>query len=131
MAFRDKALIIDSLGNNWSANNTTASGTTLAVSSPTPAAKERIHMTQLGWSERNAAAAAYTSTLNVRHASIGGTVVASWDIIAALGVSVQDTWVVNLMGKKGVPLVVDFGTPLASVTQKVSIAGWRDTLSDG
>src|SRR5581483_3519490 len=113
MAFRDKALIIDSLGNNWSANNTTASGTTLAVSSPTPAAKERIHMTQLGWSERNAAAAAYTSTLNVRHASIGGTVVASWDIIAALGVSVQDTWVVNLMGKKGVPLVVDFGTPLA------------------
>ena len=131
MANRDKALIIVSLGNNWNANNTTASGTTLAVSSPTPAIKERIHLTQLGWSQRNVAAAAYTSTLNVRHASVAGTVIASWDIIATLNASVQDTWVVNLMGKRGVPLVVDFGTPLASVTQKVSIAGWRDTLSDG
>lgn len=131
MAQRDRALIIDSLGNNWNAYNTTASGTTLAVSSPTPAAKERIHLTQIGWSERNVAAATYTSTLSVRHASINGTVVASWDILPAVGASLQDSWVVNIMGKKGVPISVDFGTPLASVTQKVSIAGWRDTLSDG
>lgn len=131
MAYRDRALLIDSLGNKWNASNTTATGTTLAVSSPTPAAKERIHMTMLGWAIRNAAAATYTATLNVRQASIGGTVIASWDILPAVGASLQDSWAVDIMGKRGVPLSVDFGTPLASVTQKVSIAGWKDGLSDG
>ncbi len=130
MAFRDKSLIIDSLGNNWNATCSTAAGTT-CTASVVPAAKERIHLGQLGWSIRNAGAAAYTATLNVRHASIAGTVIASWDIQAAAAGGLQDSWAVNLMGKRGVPLNVDFGTPAASVTQKVSIAGWRDTLSDG
>ena len=130
MAFRDKALIIDSLGNNWNANSTPAAGATCSAS-VTPAVKERIHLNQLGWSIRNAQAAAYAATLNVRHASIGGTVIGSWDIQAAAGGGLQDSWAVNLMGKRGVPLNVDFGVPASSVTQKVSIAGWRDTLSDG
>ena len=129
MAYRDRALIIDSLGNNWNATGTTAAGTTVAVSSPTPAAKERIHLNQLGWSIRNAGAAAYTATLNVRGA--GATVIAAWDIQVAAAASLQDSWAVNLMGKRGAAMTVDFGTPAASIVQRVSVAGWRDTLSDG
>jgi hypothetical protein len=33
---------------------------------------------------------------------------------------------VNILSSRGVPIYVDFGTPAASVTQKVSIAGWRN-----
>lgn len=134
MAYRDRALLMESLGNVWQ-GVTASAGTSAAVAtaslSVAPAVKERVHLTQLGWSIRNNGAAAYTATLSVKHASTGGTVIASWDITPAAAGFAADTWCLGLMGKKGVKLWIDFGTPGISVVQRVSAAGWRDTLSDG
>lgn len=130
MAYRDRALIIDSLGNNWTAANAPAAGATCVAS--VPAVKyARNHITQLGWSCRNAAAAPFTASLAVRDASIAGTVLATWDIVVVNGTGQQDTFALNIKGLKNSALFVEFGTPAASVTQKVSAAGWVDSLSDG
>lgn len=137
MANRDRALLIDSLGTNWAvtstSNGSAAAGTTAAASVSGSVSTERIHMTQLGWSIRNNGAAAFTATLNVAHASgtTVPTVIGSWDVVPAAAGSAQDSWFVNYLGKKGKGLQAYFAAPATSVVQKVSIAGWRDTLSDG
>ncbi len=132
MAYRDRALIIDSLGSNWFAQASPSIGVT-ASASVTPAAPTiRPHLTQLGWSLNNSAgAAAATGKISVKNSSTAGTVYGAWDIGAAAGGFAQDTWSVNIKGKKGKPFFVDSGTPSASATYKVSIAGWFDQLSDG
>jgi len=137
MSYRDRSLLIDSLGSNWSATTvsagTAAAVATAAASITAAVSTERIRMTQLGWSTRNNQGAAATMTLNVAHASgtTSPTVIGSWDITPAAAASLQDTWLVSYMGKKGKGLQAYFTTPMISVVQKVSIAGWRDTLSDG
>lgn len=130
MAYRDRELLIDSLIHVWSAANAPAAGTTCVASVSANSSHEKMRLTQLGWSIRNAGAAAYTATLNVRDASAAGPVLGSWDVVIPTAVSQADTWAVNYVGSKGNPLFVDFGTPAASVTQKVSIAGWRNQSSD-
>ena len=125
MANRSEGLITDSLIHLWNATHAPAAGTTCTANSGA-VDKQKNVLTQLGWSIRNASAAAVTATLSVRDASPAGTVLASWDTIVAVGGSQLDTFGVNLLSSRGVPIYVDFGTPVASVTQKVSIAGWRN-----
>lgn len=129
MAYRDKALMIDSLGNNWNMS-TFAAGVT-ASASVAPAAKERITLTQIGWSFKNLTAANATASLQVRDASINGNILAQWEIIVATGLTAQDSWAVNIKGLKGSPLNISFNTTQISVSNALSVAGWRDTLSDG
>lgn len=126
MAIRDAGLIIDSLGHNFNVNASPTSGTTCTASVAPSSGTTRVMLTNLGWSLRNATGAAYTATLNVRDASIAGTVLASWDIIIGTSSSLQDTWVVNVKGLRGRNLNVDFGAPASSITQKVSLAGWEE-----
>ena len=137
MAYRDRSLLIDSLGSNFAAT-TTSAGTAAAVASAccsvqAASGHERIRLTQLGWSVRNHQAAGVTMTLQVSHATGTSvpTVLASWDLFPAAAGYALDNFVVNFMGKKGLGLQAVMNTPLGSVTQKVSIAGWRDSLSDG
>ena len=132
MAKKADELIIDSLSNNWQVNHAPSAGTTCTASvQPTMAGShERLHLTQLGWSIRNVSAAAYTATLSVRDATIGGAVLGTWDIVIASNTGLQDSWAVNMIGLKGNALNIDFGTPAASVTQKVSAAGWRNQSAD-
>lgn len=129
MAYRDRALIIDSLGNNWN-QSTIAPGVT-ASASVSVAIKERIALTQLGWSMKNLTAANATAHLQVRDASIAGTILAQWEIVVAAGLTAQDSWVVNIKGLRGSPLYIGFNTAQASVGYGLSVAGWRDSLSDG
>ena len=130
MAAREAALIIDSLGNNWNANSAPTAGTT-CTASVAPAAKGRVNLSVLGWSVRNATAAGVTVTLSVRDASIAGTVLASWDMLVATASALTDTFYPQIRGLRGNAISVDFGAPAASVTQKVNIAGWFDSLGDG
>lgn len=125
MANRSEGLITDSLIHLWNANSAPAAGTTCVANSPALDTTKPI-LTQLGWSIRNATAAAFTATLSVRDVSIAGTVLATWDIVTATNGGNVDTFAVNLAGSKGKSIFVEFGTPAASVTQKVSIAGWRN-----
>ncbi len=129
MAAHEKALIIDSLGNNWNAC-TVGAGVTLSAL-VTPAVHARVALTQLGWSFINLTGANATVGIDVRDASIAGTVLAHWDVIVAAGVSGQDNWAVNMKGLRGSPLYIGFNTNQASVKASLSVAGWIDSLSDG
>lgn len=126
MAIRDAGLIIDSLGHNFNKVGNPNAGTTCTVSVAPSCSTTRMMLSNLGWSIRNAGAAAYTATLNVRDASIGGTVLATWDIVIGAAAGLQDTWLVNVKGLRGNAINVDFGTPASSVTQRVSLAGWEE-----
>jgi hypothetical protein len=126
MAERDRALIIDSLGNCFN-SSTRAAGVT-ASCSVSPAATERAHLTAIGWSLKNLTAANATAVLQVTDASIGGTVLAQWEIIVPTGNSLQDSFSTNLQGLRGSPINVAFNTVQASLGQAVSISGYHDTL---
>jgi hypothetical protein len=132
MAKRADEVIIESLANRWNASSFPAAGTSCvaSVSGPNPSTSCKINLDSLGWSARNATAAAVTLTLSVRDASLAGTTLAAWDVIVGTGVSQQDNFAVKVQGVRGNPLFIDFGTPAASVTQKISAAGWYDTLQN-
>jgi hypothetical protein len=125
MANRSEGLITDSLIHLWNATSAPAAGTTCVANSGAVGTTKPI-ITHLGWSIRNATAASYTATLSVRDVSAAGTVLASWDVVCAANVGQLDNFGLNIIGSKSGALFVDFGTPAASVTQKVSIAGWRN-----
>lgn len=127
MANRADGLIINSLGDNVSSTHAPAAGTTAQATIAPSSGMARVCLTNIGWSIRNATAAAYTATLNVRDVSAGGnTVVASWDVVVAVGGSAQDSFNYTYKGIRGDSVQVDFGTPAASVVQKVNVAGWRE-----
>jgi len=123
-------LLDDYFRARWNGVSQPAAGTTCVATTGTTATlsnKQRNMLEMLGFSARNATAAAVTMTLNVRAASIAGTVLAAWDFILANGVSIQDCYSqLNINAPRGQDIVVEFGTPVASVTQKVSISGWTE-----
>lgn len=132
MAAHEKALLIDSLSNNFVRTAGPAAGTTCSASVSPAAPTSRVMLTNLGWAINNVAGTTGPmSTLTVSSGSIAGTVLASWRITPVGLGSFQDSWTVNIKGKKGVSVAAFWGTPSASVTQSVSMAGWFDTLSDG
>jgi len=136
MANKSEGLFADYMRERWTATNNPAAGTTcvaaasgVAGGTGLPAnflgAKERFIIESLIYSARNVTAAAVTLTASVRASSITGTVLASWDVIVGAGASVQDCFAqLNFPAPRGQDLVVEFGTPAASVTQKVAAAGW-------
>lgn len=131
MSKRGDGLLTDMLAHNCSATASPNAGTTCTANvAPVAGSHEKIHLTNLGWSIRNVTAAAFTATLNVRDATIGGTVLATWDIVIGANAGLQDSWAVNIMGLRGNAVNVDFGAPAASVTQKVSVQGWRQISDD-
>lgn len=129
MAQRADGLIIESLGNGWT-NCTTGANVTVTCGT-SAAAKERIHLTQLGWSFKNLTGAAATVALQVRDASVAGTLLAQWQIMVPNATTLQDSFFVNIQGLRGNPLYIATDTVVANLTQSLSTAGWRDTLGDG
>lgn len=130
MANKADALFADYLYERWSATNAPNAGTTCVANvgvAGMPAYNRNI-IESLSFSARNVTAASVTLTLSVRAATIAGTTLASWDFILAANASIQDCYAqLNIPAPRGQDLFVEFGTPAASVTQKVSIAGWRET----
>lgn len=136
MASSSDGLFKDYMRERWTLTSNPAAGATCVGSASgsggaglpstnSIATKERYIIESLIASARNATAAAVTLTANIRAASIGGSIIASWDVIVAVGGSYQDCFAqLNYPAPRGQDLVVDFGTPVASVTQKVSAAGW-------
>jgi len=114
----------------WNAVAAPAAGATCAASSGIAniGARERILVEMIGFSARNATAAGVTMTLTARAASIAGTALASWDFVLPTAVGIQDCYSqVNIVGARGQDVFIEFGTPVASVTQKVSATGWLES----
>jgi hypothetical protein len=122
-------LLDDYFRARWSSTNAPAAGTTCVATTGVVnlSSRSRNIIEMLGFSARNVTAAAVTMTLSVRSASIAGTVLASWDFILAANVGIQDCYSqLNINAPRGQDIVVEFGTPVASVTQKVSVSGWTE-----
>ena len=123
-------LLDDYFRQRWNGTSAPAAGTTCVASTGVVniGARERVLIEMLGFSAMNATAAGVTMTLSVRSASIAGTVLASWNFVLANGVGIQDCYSqLNINAPRGQDLVVEFGAPVASVTQKVNISGWLES----
>jgi hypothetical protein len=87
-------------------------------------------MTQLSWALTNATlTTGPICTLTLAGGS--GTVIASWRISPVGFGSYQDSWTLNIKGKKGSAMNASWGNPNASVLQSVSMSGWFDSMTDG
>lgn len=127
MSKKSEQLEQEQLSNRWNVTNAPAIGVTCTASSGAPQTQGRMVMDVLLWSVNNGkGAAAATFTGSVRDASIGGTVLASWEVVVAAGGSLGDAYYPWTTGINGNALVFEFGTPNASVTQRATIAGWQE-----
>jgi hypothetical protein len=119
---------MDQLINRWIATNAPAIGVTCTASSGAPETNGgRIYMDSILWSANNGkGAAAATFTASIRDASIGGTVLESWEVVVAAGANLVDDYYTIVPGIVGNAIVFEFGTPNASVTQRATIGGWQE-----
>ena len=116
-------------GNRWVATHSPASGTTIVVQSPAATdGTSRPHLETLWYSIRNQTGAGSlqaTVTVQVRIASIAGTVIASNEHLLAPSTSANVQLVgMGVPGKRGKSLFIGMNTVVASLTQSVSAAGW-------
>lgn len=143
MANSSDGLFKDYMRERWTTTNSPAAGTTCVAAASgtaggtglptnTIGSQERYIIESLLLSARNVGAAAVTLTANVRASSITGTILAGVDVIVAVNGSYQDCFAqLNFPAPRGQDLVVEFGTPAASVTQRVSAAGWIERSQTG
>lgn len=124
-------LLANMLGERWKVTHAPAAGTTiLAHVTSTPSLSQRRHLDTLWYSIRNyvgAGGALATVTVSVRNASPAGTVIASVDHIVPIS-STATVCMTNLglFAKPGAGLAVTMDTVVASLTQKVTMAGWTE-----
>jgi hypothetical protein len=130
----NRNLINDMLCSRWNDTDAPSSGTAVSVSSQIGDAQiaplQRHNLETLIYSIKNqvgAGGVVATVTVSVRHATPAGTVMASFDHLIPAS-TVVNVSMSNLMlqGKRGKAIRVTMDTVVASLTQKVSIAGWVD-----
>lgn len=112
--------------NRWTATDNPAAGSVAACTSPAITPQSRTHLETLFYSIWNSNAAG-TVQAQIRVASATGTLVASLDnILAATAVQQVVATALGIPIKRGQPVHVRFNTAVASLTTKVTIAGWID-----
>ncbi len=128
MSKKSEQVEMDSLINRWISTNAPSIGVTCTASSGLPeTAGGRMYMDSILWSANNGkGAAAATFTASIRDASIGGTVLESWEIVVAAGAGVVDDYYTTVPGIVGNAIVFEFGTPNVSTTQRATIGGWQE-----
>jgi len=128
MTKRADLLVACMLGQRWQKTQTTA-GALVSISSPAMSDNtSKTHLESLWYSLRNfvgAGAAAATVGLEIRHASVGGTLIAHVDhLLAASTVQNIQALGLNYSSKPGKQLFVGTDTALASLTASVNASGW-------
>lgn len=124
------------LGERWLVTASSASvlaATTVTVNTssakPRLEPQERPHLETLWYAVRNvsgAGALVHTTTLEVRSASIAGTLLATVKDIYCLPSQTANVAATRLgiPGKRGQHLNISFNTVLASVTASINASGW-------
>ena len=130
MANRSEALDINVNADRWSALSAPAAGATCGAGVSAAGATTKINLVSLSYSILNMSAAPHTTTLQVRDASIAGTVLWSMDFLVANAAAAQGTLSnIELQnGLRGNGLYMGFSTLLASVKESLSACGWFDNL---
>ena len=128
MSKRADLLFANSLGNRWQATATTV-GATVSVSSPVIRdVTSKPHMDGLWYSFQNqmgAGALISTVSLQVRHASPTGTLIAALDHLLPVSTSANVVATgLNIAGKAGGRLNITTSTFIASVQASVNAFGW-------
>ena len=129
-------LLDDYFYNRWNATSAPSAGATCSASSgrgvgsgnanAMPTLSRNI-LEAIVFSILNRTAAATTATLEIREASIGGSVLASVDIITAASATSADCYSQYYQyATRGNDISVSFNTVQASVTQKINISGWTE-----
>ena len=129
MAYKSDELLIASMAHTWSNSSNPAAGTTCVAQSTTPKDPTgRCNMSAMNISVRNVSGASVTVTASIRDTSIAGTVLSAFDFIVGNNASTAQSFFLGLVSNPtlGAPLVAEFGTPVASVTQKITISGWNE-----
>lgn len=120
---RANAALIASLVDRWSETHNPSANTT-CVASHAGVAQSRHILDTLIASQRNQAAAAFTATLTIRDSSIAGTILAQLEFVTAVNAADRFSERVGIPALKGNAIVAAFDPPAASVTQKITIAGY-------
>lgn len=128
MTKKSEQVEMDALINRWISTNAPAIGVTCTASSGAPETNGgRFYNDGLLWSVNNGkGAAAATFTASIRDASIGGTVLESFEVVVAAGAAAADAYYTVVPGLVGNAIVFEFGTPNASVTQRATMVGWQE-----
>lgn len=131
MSKRADLLLACMMGNRWLSTSAPAAGTTAVASSPVaPGANSRPHLETIWASIHNrvgAGAINFTVGIEVRHASIAGTLIASLSQLVPFSSTAQVSLSsMGIAGKRGSRLSVSMNTVIASVTQTVNAAGWME-----
>lgn len=136
MSRADEQLLNDYFKQRWSVTSAPSGGTTCVANTKTAVPRlngaSRNILEAIIFSVKNLTAAACTQTLEVREASITGTLLASVDIICPTAVTTADCysqWYISA-ARAGTAdyghLSVSFNTVQASVSQKINICGWME-----
>lgn len=112
--------------NRWSVTHAPTAGTTVVAQSPAVGKNSKAHLETIMYSIWNSNAA-QTVQFQVRSASAAGTVIASLDnLLAATAVQQVIASALGIPGKRGQVIWAGMNTTVASLTQKVTLAGWID-----
>jgi hypothetical protein len=127
----DRDLITKLLGNRWSNTSAPSAGTTVNALVSAPVAPQARHHLELLWysihNRTGSGNVPATVSVQVRHASQQGTVIAQVDHLVSpsstANVSISN---MGIAGKRGKAICATMSTVVASLTQKVNIAGWTE-----
>jgi len=131
MSKRSDSLLADFFSNKWSATNAPAAGATIVAATPTPVSNTHRHILEtLSYSITNMnAGSGHTVTIQVREASVSGTVLWSRTHLVNGSTTVNVDAAPNLAAQRGKTLHFMNNTVLASVVATLNAAGWTDTGS--
>ena len=126
MSKNSEGLIADFLDDRWTHTNAAAMGATVngGTSAPTNAKFEMI-LDTFSYSIRNQATGAHTCTMQIRDASVAGTVLHSWDEFpAAASSAVRHFEGLKLIATAGKGFHFTMDSIIASVRATVNATGW-------
>ena len=127
MSRRSDHLLAAMFGEDLNITHNPTAGTTCVATLTVPnGTKSRITLTSILVSETNVTATDHTAIVSVRAASIAGTVLAQHQMIVRFGDYDGLVWPCYISAPVGQDIVIEFGTPAASITQKVAACGYVD-----
>ncbi len=126
MSKRSEHLLASLLGADYNATSNPAAAATCVVTLTCPNPKSRVTLTNLLLNETNVTAADHTAVVSIRDASIAGTVLGQHQMIVRFGGYDGLAAPMFLSGNLGNNVVIEFGTPAASVTQKITACYFVD-----